>query len=138
MDLSKKRGQPVLALRSFVSRILDSEEAFTLIWLLVFGRVLALSIAIAIPQFLGARERAEDRAAQSSLRNALTAAKTAYTDQQSYGAATDVQLPAIEPSLSYVAGGAQSTGFKVVSVNVTSVSGTDQQIWSASALSKSN
>jgi type IV pilus assembly protein PilA len=100
--------------------------------------IIAILIAIAIPQFLGARERAEDRAAQSSLRNALTAAKTAYTDQQSYGVATSTDLPAIEPSLTYVAGGAQSTGFKVVSVNVTSVSGTDQQIWSASALSKSD
>jgi len=99
--------------------------------------IIAILIAIAIPQFLGARERAEDRAAQSSLRNALTAAKTAYTDSQSYGVATDTDLPAIEPSLTYVAGGTASTGFKEVSVNVANVSGTDQQIWEAAALSKS-
>jgi type IV pilus assembly protein PilA len=99
--------------------------------------IIAILIAIAIPQFLGARERAEDRAAQSSLRNALTAAKTAYTDDQSYGVATSADLGAIEPSLTYVAGGTASTGFKEVSVATANVTGTDQQIWSAAALSKS-
>jgi type IV pilus assembly protein PilA len=127
----------VNAVRSFVSRRRDAEEGFTLIELMVVVLIIAILIAIAIPQFLGARERAEDRAAQSSLRNALTAAKTAYTDAQSYGAATSVDLPAIEPSLTYVVAGTSSTGFKEVSVSVTNLSGTDQQIWSAAALSKS-
>ena len=127
----------MLSIRSFVSRKRDSEEGFTLIELMVVVLIIAILIAIAIPQFLGARERAEDRAAQSSLRNALTAAKTAYTDNQSYGQATDVQLPAIEPSLTYKPAGTASTGFKDVSVSVTSVVAGDQQIWSAAALSKS-
>src|SRR5437763_8482530 len=39
-------------------------------------------LAIAIPTFLGARSRAQDRAAQSNLRNALTAEKTYYTDTE--------------------------------------------------------
>ena len=115
----------------------DSEEGFTLIELMVVVLIIAILIAIAIPTFLGARERAQDRAAQSSLRNALTAAKTAYTDQQSYAQATDVLLPAIEPSLTYKAAGVASTGFKDVSVSVTSVVAGDNQIWSAAALSKS-
>ena len=135
------------SIRSFVSRKRDSEEGFTLIELMVVVLIIAILIAIAIPQFLGARSRAQDRAAQSSLRNALTAAKTAYTDVNSYGQATSVDLPAIEPSLTYVAAGtasADQTGppviqsFKVVSVSVTSTaSTTDNQIWSAAVLSKS-
>ena len=51
----------------------ESEEGFTLIELMVVVLIIAILIAIAIPTFLGARQRANDRAAQSSLRNALTA-----------------------------------------------------------------
>src|SRR5476651_373513 len=62
--------------------------------------IIAILIAIAIPQFLGARQRAQDAGAKSDLRNALTAEKTSYTDTQKYTnlAAT---LLAIEPSLKW-------------------------------------
>jgi type IV pilus assembly protein PilA len=62
--------------------------------------VIAILIAIAIPTFLGARERAQDRAAQSNLRNALTAAKVFYVDNEHYNAA-DTDLEGIEPSLDF-------------------------------------
>ncbi len=133
----------MLSIRSFVSRKRDSEEGFTLIELMVVVLIIAILIAIAIPQFLGARARAQDRAAQSSLRNALTAAKTAYTDQSNYAQATDLLLPAIEPSLTYVAAGTASAdqgsipSFKVVSVAVSSQVAGDNQVWSAAVLSKS-
>ena len=54
----------------------DDERGFTLIELMVVVLIIAILIAIAIPTFLGARERSQNRAAQSSLRNGLTAAKT--------------------------------------------------------------
>src|SRR5437879_341483 len=92
-----------------------NEEGFTLIELMVVVLIIAILIAIAIPQFLGARSRAQDRAAQSSLRNALTAAKTAYTDQSSYAKATNADLPAIEPSLTYEAAGTASSSATVPS-----------------------
>ncbi len=63
--------------------------------------IIGILIAIALPTFLGARERAQNRAAQSSLRNALVAAKTAYTDDGDYSGADDRRTGAIEPSLSY-------------------------------------
>src|ERR1700704_5446183 len=91
-----------------------SEEGFTLIELMVVVLIIAILIAIAIPTFLGARNKANDRAAQSSLRNALTAAKTSFTDPGDYTGATPAGLLAIEPSLSFVS--TASTGFKVVSV----------------------
>ena len=87
-------------LKSFRKRMQDREDGFTLIELMVVVLIIAILIAIAIPTFLGARKRAQDRAVQSNLRNALTAEKTYYTDKQVYTAsATD--LTAIEPSLSY-------------------------------------
>src|SRR4051794_4775925 len=67
--------------------------------------IIAILIAIAIPTFLGARNKAQDRAAQSSLRNALTAAKTIYTDGEDYTQATSGAtgtLAGVEPSLSFV------------------------------------
>jgi len=62
--------------------------------------IIAILIAIAIPQFLGARHRAQDAGAKSDLRNALTAEKTSYTDTQQY-TATTATLAAIEPSLKW-------------------------------------
>ena len=60
----------------------DDEEGFTLIELMVVVLIIAILIAIASPTFLGARERAQNRAAQSNLRNALTAEKTFFTDDE--------------------------------------------------------
>ena len=80
-----------------------SEEGFTLIELMVVVLIIAILIAIAIPTFLGARQRAQNRSAQSNVRNALTAEKTSFTDNQQF-TATSATLTAIEPSLTYVTG----------------------------------
>ena len=75
--------------------------------------IIAILIAIAIPQFLGARQRAQDSGAKSDLRNALTAEKTSYTDTQVHG--NDRDFAAIEPSLKWnAAGGPQATMGSVV------------------------
>lgn len=58
----------------------DEDDGFTLIELMVVVLIIAILIAIAIPSFMGARARAQDRQAQANLRNALTAQKTYYTD----------------------------------------------------------
>ena len=116
------------------------DEGFTLIELMVVVLIIAILLAIAIPTFLGARERANNRAAQSSLRNALTAAKTIYTDDQDYSAAdTSAELLLVEPSLTYDDETVQSTGFKHVSVQSTDGADADalHENWAAAALSKS-
>lgn len=79
------------------------EDGFTLIELMVVVLIIAILIAIAVPTFLGARERSQDKAAQSDLRNALTAAKVIYTDNSDYTEATTTALADVEPSLSFVA-----------------------------------
>jgi type IV pilus assembly protein PilA len=95
----------------------EREGGFTLIELMVVVLIIAILIAIAIPTFLGARQRAQNRAAQSSLRNALTAAKTIYTDSQTYSSADQHSMETVEPSLTYVATGTASTNQNTVSVN---------------------
>jgi type IV pilus assembly protein PilA len=109
----------------------EREGGFTLIELMVVVLIIAILIAIAIPTFLGARQRAQNRAAQSSLRNALTAAKTIYTDTQDYDSADAAAMLAVEPSLTYVDLAALST-----SQNQVSVDGTDG-VFAAAAMSAS-
>ena len=75
--------------------------------------IIAILLAIAIPTFLGAQNKAKDRSAQSSARNALTNAKTIYADGGTYVTASGsvagiAVLAASEPSLTFVVAGTAS------------------------------
>jgi type IV pilus assembly protein PilA len=103
-------------LETLRKRVERDEDGFTLIELMVVVLIIAILLAIAIPTFLGARQRAQDRAAQSNLRNALTAEKTYYTDTQKYVDDTTGLIKAIEPSLAFGSGvGVPAVG----TVNIT-------------------
>jgi type IV pilus assembly protein PilA len=88
-------------------RIDSDEDGFTLIELMVVVMIIAILMAIAIPTFLGASTKAKDRAAQSDLRNGLTAAKVISTDNAGlfYSSGTTVIVAAdmnlAEPSLKF-------------------------------------
>jgi len=74
------------------------ERGFTLIELMVVVLIIAILIAIAIPSFMGARTRANDRSTESELRNGLTAEKTVYVDTQTYYV-DSTAVKAAEPTL---------------------------------------
>ena len=99
----------------------STDDGFTLIELMVVVLIIAILLAIAIPTFLGAQNKAKDRSAQSSLRNALTAAKTIYSDTADYTDADATALADVEPSLTFNAAGTASADPKVVSINAASV-----------------
>ncbi len=97
----------------------EDEEGFTLIELMVVVLIIAILMAIAIPTFLSARNTANDRAAQSDLRNALTAEKSIYAnDGQSYISDT-VSLNSAEANLSWTTGFAASAKTNQVAVSLS-------------------
>ena len=113
---------------------LNKEEGFTLVELMVVVLIIAILIAIAIPTFLGARERAQDRAAQSNLRNALTAEKVYYTDEETYTDSAAGELDTIEPSLVFQSA---STAVAASTIGDVHVLTTDPQVVCVTTLSAS-
>jgi type IV pilus assembly protein PilA len=63
---------------------LAKDEGFTLIELMVVVMIIAVLIAIAIPSFLGFRKSAQDRAAQSEVRNVLLSEKAYWLEEGDY------------------------------------------------------
>src|SRR5688500_14606590 len=85
-------GQPVLMEEKYMWQRLRNrakeQEGFTLIELLVVVIIIGLLAAIAIPAFLGQRDKANDASAKSLVRNAQTAVEAAYADTQDYATVT--------------------------------------------------
>lgn len=77
---------------------LNTEEGFTLIELMVVVLIIAVLVAIAIPSFLGFRNRAQDRSAQAGIRNTLLGEKAVWTDAGAF-TTTEAELKAFEPTL---------------------------------------
>jgi len=83
-------------LRRMREKRVGGDHGFTLIELLVVVVIIGVLVAIAIPVYLNYRKGAENRAAQSDVRSAITAVEQCYADNNNVYPAN--QGPVVGPA----------------------------------------
>ena len=95
------------------ARAKELEGGFTLIELLMVIVIIAILATIAVPTYLGQRQKAQDAACKSLIRNAASTIEAGYVDARTFVTtaigmrAADLRI--LEPSMTFVVRGAAAT-----------------------------
>ena len=80
-------------------RLQKEESGFTLIELLIVVVILGVLLAIAVPSYLGFKDRAQRGAAEANVRSAVPAVEAYYADNGTYGGMSVGSLQAIDSGI---------------------------------------
>lgn len=89
------------------------ERGFSLVELMIVVLIIGILIGISLPIFLVARQRAQDRTAQSNLRTGLAAALTHWAEAGDYDGFDTATAETIDPSFDWQPAGTQPTGSQI-------------------------
>ena len=87
-------------LRKLQRRLAADQSGFTLIELLVVIIIIGILLAIAVPSYLGFRNRANVKASAANVRAAVPAVETFFADNGTYVGMNQAALQAIDPAVS--------------------------------------
>ena len=101
-------------MNSFVAklqrRLAKEESGFTLIELLIVLVIIGILLAIAVPSYLGFKDRASKTAAQANVRSAVPAIEAYYADYGTYSTTAVAPAPGFSAtSLAAIDAGVQIT-----------------------------
>jgi type IV pilus assembly protein PilA len=95
-------------------RLAQEESGFTLIELLIVLVIIGILLAIAVPSYLGFKDRANQKAAAANVRSAIPAAEAFYSDNSTYLNMTPSALLLIDTGLKITTtSGLSATGYTI-------------------------